>query len=517
MSKHDDQFLPEQVDEQIDALERTPEDDLARSFDARLVANLHQICTEDSELLKRVRTRLETYRAQQRESNSDYSRTVSHTHQHTDALRQKGPSHMKSLPDKQKGKRKLVRILEMVAVILIAALLVGSTALLLHNRQTPSQSKAGDATPTPTATPTSVTVLPQNALYAATQNGLARLDLTTGNVVWRSGSGLIDDVFVDGNIVVFAGGNTVGPGDSSNYYVEGVNASTGQKIWSIPYSDGIMNLQGTNGIVYVNVSSGESHIDALRTSDGAKLWSYPSSLGTIWELYQDGVVYGISYSDFFALNAATGHPLWQKNLQAYSNQMANMTPVVSNGAMYFSTCNTTKQTPDYGSCAFFAFNATNGSLLWHIPFGNQSTSNIVFPAVANGVLYVSTMDGVIHALNPANGALLWTFATSGGIFNPILAGQNMLYVKVLNATQTAATLLALKVTTTSHTIAWSQPVGNSPGMIARPTMLIADNLLYTFGNNAIQVLQADTGTPGQAYHTTAQLAGPFVVVGQSND
>src|SRR5258708_32270421 len=58
MSKQDEPFFPERVDEQIDALAHTLPGETPASSSARLVSNLHQICGEETELVERGWMRL---------------------------------------------------------------------------------------------------------------------------------------------------------------------------------------------------------------------------------------------------------------------------------------------------------------------------------------------------------------------------------------------------------------------------------------------------------------------------
>jgi outer membrane protein assembly factor BamB len=47
-----------------------------------------------------------------------------------------------------------------------------------------------------------------------------------------------------------------------------------------------------------------------------------------------------------------------------------------------------------------------GALLWSYATGNGVNSS---PAVVNGVVYVSSYDGNVYALNASTGALLWSY------------------------------------------------------------------------------------------------------------
>lgn len=412
---------------------------------------------------------------------------------------------MKSfLPEKQQRKKRS-RFLEILVAVLIIIVLVGSMAFLFKTRQSSLASRGTPttvpATPTPSPMPA---VTSQDGLYVTTSNGIERISLTSGKVAWHSGSGTTDSLLIDHGIVVVASGDTFGgPNNSSNYYIEAVNAATGKQIWRKPYPGIIYPLQGANGIAYVSscgaADTATCSIEALKVSNGNRLWSYTSNLGTIWDLYQNGVVYGINYSRFFALNATTGAILWQKTLQKYPYQDANMTPVVSGKGLYFATCNETKQTPTYQSCYFFAFNATNGEELWHISLGSNMNNNILaLPTVMDGVVYTASFGGVIHAFNAATGATLWTYATGGQIVNPLLSSQGLLYVEVQNTTSTR--LLALKVTVSSHSTAWSQNLNVPEGAPGEDPLVLENGQLHILDSHrTILSFQATSGDRAQSY------------------
>ncbi len=502
MNEHS--FLPEHVDEQIDALSQS-----GREPDARLISSLHALYREDREIVAQVEGRLKTYMTEKHKDIpkhiDEYSRSLTPLR----VERQEGPQPMKSLQQTrtQKQKRPYIHFLEMLVAVLVMAVLVSGMAFLLKTKQ-PSLGGHGSATPTTAvkkATPhPTATVAGESGLYIATSNGIDRINLATNKVIWHAGSEVAWNLFVESGIVVFSGGDTIGP-NYSNYYVEAVNASDGKLIWRKAYGS-INDLQGANGIVYVSSCSADSNsicsIDALKTSTGQKLWFHNSAQGTIWELYQNGVVYGTSYADFFALNATNGVSLWQKTLQKYPYQEATITPLVSGGALYFSSCNTTKQTGSYETCDFFAFNATNGAELWHVPFSSMSTSVMGVPTLLHGVVYVGTLDGIIHAYNAQTGSLLWTYNTGGAIYHPLLSNSGLVYVGVgVPNNDTTMRLLALKVTSTSHTVVWSNNIHINAGKPDGTLPNLQQGLLYILdSHNNILAFHANTGDLAQGYH-----------------
>ena len=61
----------------------------------------------------------------------------------------------------------------------------------------------------------------------------------------------------------------------------------------------------------------------------------------------------------------------------------------------------------------YALNASTGALLWSYNTEGQARSS---PAVANGVVYVGSLDNNVYALNASTGALLWKYTTGTVLF-----------------------------------------------------------------------------------------------------
>ena len=59
------------------------------------------------------------------------------------------------------------------------------------------------------------------------------------------------------------------------------------------------------------------------------------------------------------------------------------------------------------------------ALLWNYTTGGAVVSS---PAVVDGVIYVSSTDGNIYALNAANGIKIWSYAVGVGLSSPAVVG-----------------------------------------------------------------------------------------------
>lgn len=353
-------------------------------------------------------------------------------------------------------------------LLLAIVVLASVTATVLVLLYTGHLTGTGASTPTPIAatsipgqTPTSTATLAlvaQGSLYTAAVGSLTRIDLRTSKVVWTMNAASPTAPLVMGKTLFFDNQ------DSSNYFLEAASMEAGRQLWrNQKYPNGF--LLGANNMLYdstcnLYAASDPCHLYGINASTGAQLWSYDLPQGNAWIALQNGVLYGVSYTSYFALNASSGVPLWQKNLLRYTDQEANMTPVVSGNVLSFASCNVTKQSSGFPGCYLYAFDASTGSELWHM-----STMNAVqvSPAIMDGVVYAGAVDGTIYAVNEQHGTKLWT-TSIGSTIGQLLSSAGMVYVEIRNADGQTSHIEALDAAT--HSIRWSQ--GGSTAIFALP-------------------------------------------------
>lgn len=120
-----------------------------------------------------------------------------------------------------------------------------------------------------------------------------------------------------------------------------------------------------DNVVYVQDL--RSDVYALSLTNGSLLWKYTvnkpekSGPGPNGVAVADHVVYGLTPTAAFALNAANGHPLWvNKTILKRGQGTFGMQPQVANGRVYLAS--------QYGSGpgggVLFALNAASGQVLW---------------------------------------------------------------------------------------------------------------------------------------------------------
>ncbi len=349
----------------------------------------------------------------------------------------------------------------------------------------------------------------RGSLYTAAVGSLTRIDLQTDKVVWTIGATDPSPPLVLGQTLFFENQ------DSSNSFLEAASAEAGRRLWrSQQYPSGF--LLGANNMLYDNTcdlsaASDPCHLYGINASTGARLWSYDLPQGNAWIALQNGVLYGVSYTSYFALNASTGLPLWQRGLLRFTDQEANMTPLVSGKMLSFASCNVTKQSSGFPGCYLYAFDAATGAELWHL----STTSSIqATPTMMDGVVYAGAVDGTIYAVNEQSGTRLWT-ASVGGTVGQLLSSAGMIYVEIIGSDgqpqPTDRSLLDTVIPDARHS-----PVSVLSGGPADNPCVLDHGVIYIHSNsNSIDVLSATDGNQVAEYTVTgvASLSG-FTVAPQ---
>jgi outer membrane protein assembly factor BamB len=274
-----------------------------------------------------------------------------------------------------------------------------------------------------------------------------------------NGSKIIGSPAVSDNYIIVATGDTY-----AYNYVYALNKNTRSIVWTFDFNNYTSTPDDicywgsptiAEGKVFLTSWSGQPvlsgyHLNnmvlALDASNGNRLWNFsfpiPSRplLSPTWSFstpaYADGkVVVGCmnNQSDnLFALNAENGSVLWNISVGA----IGKSSPVIDNGTVYI--VNEIKVHDGIRKkTRLTAVDLNNGTILWHVELGRTLTTLPDFdptfclaestPAIANGVLYVTSPDGLVTALDLSdNGAGLWTHEVySAGLYplSPILTSS----------------------------------------------------------------------------------------------
>jgi eukaryotic-like serine/threonine-protein kinase len=113
-------------------------------------------------------------------------------------------------------------------------------------------------------------------------------------------------------------------------------------------------------------------------------------------------------------NVATLSMKWRRSLE-----VGDSSPAVANGVVYV--------TSGYGYV--YALKASTGAVLWNYSTGDDVQTS---PAVANGVVYFggyyNGYASTVYALNAATGALLWTYTIGPYTYSSPTVANGVVYV-----------------------------------------------------------------------------------------
>jgi outer membrane protein assembly factor BamB len=315
-----------------------------------------------------------------------------------------------------------------------------------------------------------------------------------GNLVvnWSQYIGVVGPYLLPPTVVngiAYLATATMGTGQNALYAFD---ASSGKRLWQFSPHDSYLTTPAVaNGIVYTGSSDA---LYALDAATGAPVWALPAKYASAPAIV-DGVVYDswlqTSGAATYALDARTGATIWKHSFGAGGPYLTALSAAaVANGIAYvaFGT--------DEGVGAYnvFALNAATGELLWAQTVGKTGT--YINPTVANSVVYLPSEDGNLYAFNAFNGALIWKQPYSSysiAVANGLVYAETYAYTYAIHASD--------------GTLAWKFPIENNN----RGVPVVANGVVYVPGTPDLVALDAGTGARLWLYTTTCS-AGPLTVV-----
>ena len=167
-------------------------------------------------------------------------------------------------------------------------------------------------------------------------------------------------------------------------------------------------------------------------------------------------------------------------------------PVVVDGVVYVGS--------DDGSV--HAVDAATGKKIWSYPTGGSVDSS---PAVFDGIVYVGSNDGNLYAINAYDGTKLWSFHTADWIQSSPVVSNGIVYVGSDDHNiyaVNAATGLAQ----------WSQPFTTDDVVSSSPA--VYNNVVYVGSNDGyLYAINAYDGTKLWNFQTGASVTSSPIVAG----
>ena len=264
-------------------------------------------------------------------------------------------------------------------------------------------------------------------VFAVGSGRVAALSAATGQQLWSVPAAGVEPSFppqLPTYFVVYANGVVCVLG--ADGHVAGLDPLTGGQIWRSASNGFEAGAAAGNGVLYV-AEIFPNGVVALDVRTGLQRWATatPSVASTL--LVLDSVVAGTpapspSYDAgvlTFALDKATGRLLWQANFdtQTYSR-------IAGEGDRVYVDVDLLTRSSTAG-VAIHALAARSGQTLWRRAFPGQSIGGTI--VAIGGLLYALCPDGVLRALAPATGAVIWARPTLG-FADSVTSGAQVIYV-----------------------------------------------------------------------------------------
>ena len=280
------------------------------------------------------------------------------------------------------------------------------------------------------------------------------LDLKKGKTNWTFDTGMriVGSPAVNDGVVVFG---------SANYNIYGLDAKTGKEIWHVTTNQAVMGAATIHeGIAYIG--GGDGRMFAIDIHTGKVKWSFDELKNYVLTrplVYNDKLYFGCWDTHFYALNLADGSLVWKWNNGNGNPKLspASVWPVAANGKVFFAapdryfTCldaetgeqiwrtkeykvrETVGLSEDgrtvYSKCMWDTVVAMDATSLepvtrWatHAEFGYEH--NPAMPLEKDGILWVSTKNGLLLGMDAQTGKVLWRHKIGNSILNTPLPLSN---------------------------------------------------------------------------------------------
>jgi outer membrane protein assembly factor BamB len=319
---------------------------------------------------------------------------------------------------------------------------------------------------------------------------------------WASWIGLMissSPAVVDG--VIYVG--SVSPVTEAGGALHAVNAETGEELWqrSTMTGDAIFAAPTVvDGVVYAGSYDGiEFAVDA---TTGEELWRFQAE-GSIFvsAAVANGVVtFGDDAGFLYGLDAATGELVWRFVEGQAFDFVISSSPAVVDDVVYFVTVPRREEQSEL----LVALDITTGAERWRI---NGPTVGMLrgTPAIANGMIYLTSTLGSLYAIDLETGAERWRFDGNAEVMRTNAAvGGGFVYFGT-----TTGQIFA--VDAFDGSLKW-QMEGSEVAIVSSPT-IVGESVYFGDADGILGSMDAVTGEWQWRIDAGSFISNPAVVDG----
>jgi outer membrane protein assembly factor BamB len=253
---------------------------------------------------------------------------------------------------------------------------------------------------------------------------------------------------------------------SADHIIYGLNSKDGSLLWKVTAHDPVLGAVAiADGVAYVGGS--DSTFRAINIHTGKELWQYRGVKGYVESkplITPDKIIFGAWDNTLYALRKSDGEALWKwtGGLTRMHFSPAAVDPVSANGKVFIVDPQRALTAIDYysGETIYRTFRSAvreslgisedgerlyaktmNDSIvcydattdipveLWatNVGFGYEHAPSM--PQEKGGTLYGGTKEGLIYALEPRTGKIIWKYKAGNSLVNTVvpLDGKQVLF------------------------------------------------------------------------------------------
>ena len=262
--------------------------------------------------------------------------------------------------------------------------------------------------------------------FGAADGKVYALDAGSGSVKWSRATSSFPAIISILNGVIYAG--------VSSFNASGRNTQPGA-VYALNASDGSLKWQSKtigfvagidNDAIYLVTT--DNQVAAINISDGSLKWYYRADNVPYIAQTANGQVYvitspnqGQQHSAFYALNASDGSVQWR--FPSGSDNTAMGSVAVDSDTVYLEA-NAATGLFVYNANTVFALNVKDGSTRWQRTL--QGTA-LLDTYLDSGTLYTTASSGRVFALNTQDGSVRWAIIAGTGSPTIEAVNNSLLY------------------------------------------------------------------------------------------
>ncbi|MDR1666414.1 MAG: PQQ-binding-like beta-propeller repeat protein [Bacteroidales bacterium] len=246
-------------------------------------------------------------------------------------------------------------------------------------------------------------------VFGSTDKNIYCLDAFTGRLLWKTAAeeAVLGAAAISGNVVYIG---------ASDHAFRAIDLSTGQMLWTCT---GINGYIETCPLIYgdrVIFGAWDNQLYALRKSDGTLLWKWNGGLtrmhyspAAVWPVATDGKVF-ITAPDraMTAIDVHTGQTVWRTKQSTVRETIG----LSGDSLRVFS-----KTMNDSIVCFSAIGSSVKKQWATFVGYGYEFAPSM--PQEKDGVIFGSTMNGEIFAVESVSGQLLWRHKVSHSLINTV--------------------------------------------------------------------------------------------------